>query len=214
MVDDQELAQTVDELAYASMRLLGHEHNWVRCNAAKMLTQILAHYDYVYVGQQLVGIKREQAGDEKALEFIYAHPAQDLKSLVLDLCAQVTAGETAQEMIDELVKLLLYVAHMLRDVPFNLKQEPDNDSKSQPSTGKVNLHWLVRNIRTLINKEVTKAPHDTSIVSCNCCIRDSALTVNFFLAHSHVHAHRRSDYIAQCGRSDSSGADFTAVTCA
>lgn len=165
LIDDQELAHTVDELAYASMRLLGHEHNWVRCNAAKMLTQILTHYDYAYVGQKLVGIKREEAGDEKALEFIYTHPAQDLKSLVLDLCAQVTPGETAQEMIDELVKLLLYVAHMLRDVPYNIKQELDNE-KSQPSTGKVNLHWLVRNIRILINREVTKASHDTSIVSC------------------------------------------------
>lgn len=165
LIDDQELAPTVDELAYASMRLLGHEHNWVRCNAAKMLTQILAHYDYAYVGQKLVGIKREEAGDEKALEFIYTHPAQDLKSLVLDLCAQVTPGETAQEMIDELVKLLLYVAHMLRDVPYNIKQELDNE-KSQPSTGKVNLHWLVRNIRILINRELTKASHDTSIVSC------------------------------------------------
>lgn len=165
LIDDQELAHTVDELAYASMRLLGHEHNWVRCNAAKMLTQILAHYDYAYVGQKLVGIKREEAGDEKALEFIYTHPAQDLKSLVLDLCAQVTPGETAQEMIDELVKLLVYVAHMLRDVPYNIKQELDNE-KSQPSTGKVNLHWLVRNIRILINRELTKASHDTSIVSC------------------------------------------------
>lgn len=165
LIDDQELAHTVDELAYASMRLLGHEHNWVRCNAAKMLTQILTHYDYAYVGQKLVGIKREEAGDDKALEFIYTHPAQDLKSLVLDLCAQVTPGETAQEMIDELVKLLLYVAHMLRDVPYNIKQELDNE-KSQPSTGKVNLHWLVRNIRILINREVTKASHDTSIVSC------------------------------------------------
>lgn len=165
LIDDQELAHTVDELAYASMRLLGHEHNWVRCNAAKMLTQILTHYDYAYVGQKLVGIKREEAGDEKALEFIYTHPAQDLKSLVLDLCAQVTPGETAQEMIDELVKLLLYVAHMLRDVPYNIKQELDNE-KSQPSTGKVNLHWLVRNIRILINRELTKASHDTSIVSC------------------------------------------------
>lgn len=162
---DQELAQTVDELAYASQRLLGHEHNWVRCNAAKMLTQILAHYDYEFVGQQMVGVKREEDSETKSLEFIYAQPAQDLKSLVLDLCAQVTPGETAQEMIDELVKILLYVAHMLRDVPFSVKQEPDADQSDPSPVGKINLSWLVRNIRILINKEVSKAPHDTSIVS-------------------------------------------------
>lgn len=167
LLSDQELAPTVDELAYASQRLLAHEHNWIRCNAAKLLTLILAHYDYAYVGQQLLGIKCEKAEDVKVLEFIYAHPAQDLKSLVLDLCAQVIPGETAQEMIDELVKLLLFVAHMLRDVPFSIKLEGEGDQKETKGTpvGKINLNWLVRNIRFLINKEVSKAPHDTSIVS-------------------------------------------------
>ncbi|KAL7735710.1 hypothetical protein ACLKA6_019967 [Drosophila palustris] len=160
---DQELAPTVDELAYASQRMLSHDHNWVRCNAAKILTQILAHYDYEYVGQQLVGVKREEKCRTKPLEFIYAQPAQDLKSLILDLCAQVTPGETAKEMIDELVKILLYVAHMLRDVPFSLKQEPDADQSEPSPAGKINLNWLVRNIRILINKEVSKAQHDTSI---------------------------------------------------
>lgn len=159
---DMELAPNVDELAYASQRLLGHEHNWVRCNAARVLTQILAHYDYEYVGQQLVGVKREDKSETKPLEFVYGQPAHDLKSLVLDICAQVTPGETAQEMIDELVKILLYVAHMLRDVPFSIKQEPDAIQSESPA-GKINLHWLVRNIRILINKEVSKAPHDTSI---------------------------------------------------
>ncbi|KAH8370516.1 hypothetical protein KR093_003840 [Drosophila rubida] len=165
LIANVELAPTVDELAYACQRLLAHEHNWVRCNAAKLLTQILAHYDYDYVGQQLVGVKLEHAADAKPLEFIYAQPAQDLKSLVLDLCAQVTPGETAQEMIDELVKILLYVAHMLRDVPFSIKQEPVADASQSelPPAGKINLNWLVRNIRFLINKELAKAPHDTSI---------------------------------------------------
>lgn len=165
LMSDQELAPTVDELAYASQRLLGHEHNWIRCNAAKLLTQILSHYDYAYVGQRLLGIKCEKAEDTKVLEFIYGQPAQDLKSLVLDLCAQVTPGETAQEMIDELVKILLFVAHMLRDVPFSIKQEEDVAKKEEVPAGKINLNWLVRNIRFLINKEVSKAPHDTSIVS-------------------------------------------------
>lgn len=163
LLGNEELSDTLDELAYGSQRLLGHDHNWVRCNAAKLLTHILAHYDYAYVGQQLAGIKKE-ADTEKLLDFIYAQPAQDIKSLVLDLCAQVTPGETAQEMIDELSKILLYVGHMLRDVPFSLKQEKDAEEEEGP-VNKINLNWLLRNIRFLINKEVAKAPHDTSIVS-------------------------------------------------
>ncbi|XP_052840785.1 LOW QUALITY PROTEIN: small subunit processome component 20 homolog [Drosophila gunungcola] len=165
VVSNPELCDTIDELAYGCQRLLGHEHNWVRCNAAKLLTHILAHYDYTYVGQQLSGIKREE-GAEQSLYFIYAQPAEDIKSLVLDLCAQVTPGETAQEMVDELSKILLYIGHMLRDVPFSLKQEKDADEgegEEREPVNKINLNWLLRNIRFLINKEVAKAPHDTSI---------------------------------------------------
>ncbi|XP_017027421.1 small subunit processome component 20 homolog [Drosophila kikkawai] len=161
LMSQEDLSDTLDELAYGSQRLLGHDHNWVRCNAAKLLTHILSHYDYAYVGQQLAGIKQE-ADTNKALDFIYAQPAQDIKSLVLDLCAQVTPGETAQEMIDELSKIMLYIGHMLRDVPFSLKQEHDAEQVEGP-VNKINLNWLLRNIRFLVNKEVAKASHDTSI---------------------------------------------------
>ncbi|KAH8402361.1 hypothetical protein KR009_011583 [Drosophila setifemur] len=165
LIGNPELSDTVDELAYGSQRLLGYDHNWVRCNAAKLLTHILAHYDYDYVGQKLAGIKSEDSAKQN-LEFIYAQPAQDIKSLVLDLCAQVTPGETAQEMIDELSKILLYIGHMVRDVPFSLKQEKDaEEDEEQGPANKINLNWLMRNIRFLVNKEVTKASHDTSIRS-------------------------------------------------
>jgi len=164
LLTNPELSDSIDELAYGSQRLLGHDHNWVRCNAAKLLTHILAHYDYTIVGQQLSGIKKED-GTEQTLYFIYGQPAEDIKSLVLDLCAQVVPGDTAQEMIDELSKILLYIGHMLRDVPFSLKQEKDaEDDEEREPVNKINLNWLMRNIRFLINREVAKAPHDTSIV--------------------------------------------------
>lgn len=163
LLNNPQLSDTVDDLAYGSQRLLNHDHNWVRCNAAKLLTHIVAHYDFAYIGQQLSGIKLEE-GAKKALYFIYAQPAEDIKSLVLDLCAQVTPGETAQEMIDELSKILLFVGHMLRDVPFSLKQEKNDDEEEREPVNKISLTWLIRNIRFLINKEVAKAPHDISIV--------------------------------------------------
>ncbi|XP_033152449.1 small subunit processome component 20 homolog [Drosophila mauritiana] len=162
LLSNPQLSDTVDDLAYGSQRLLNHDHNWVRCNAAKLLTHIVAHYDFAYIGQQLSGIKLE-VGAKKELNFIYAQPAEDIKSLVLDLCAQVTPGETAQEMIDELSKILLFVGHMLRDVPFSLKQEKNDDEEEREPVNKISLTWLVRNIRFLINKEVAKAPHDISI---------------------------------------------------
>ncbi|ALC42798.1 CG4554 [Drosophila busckii] len=169
IVTNEELAPITDNLAYASQRLLGHEHNWVRCNAAKLLVHILAHYDYEYVGQQLVGIKQEH-NDLKPLQFIYAQPDHDIKSLVLDMCAQVTPGDTAKEMIDELTKFLLYVAHMLRNLPFVSKNDKKMNEKKikgpenqEQYVSKLNLNWLMRNICNLINKEMSKAQHDTTV---------------------------------------------------
>lgn len=164
---NEELSNSIDELAYESQRLLAHEHNWVRCNAAKIISHIIAGLDGSLIGRRLSQIFSENDETKRInLDFIYLNPEYDIKSLVLDLCAQIIPGETAQPMIDEIVKIFLYIATMLRDVPFKVKSElvePQEDHKE--SVTKINLNWLMKNIRFLINKEVAKAPHSTSIVS-------------------------------------------------
>lgn len=169
---NEELSNTIDELAYESQRMLAHEHNWVRCNAAKILSQILSSYDFALIGRKLCQIQSaEDEAKRIKMDFIYLNPEYDIKSLVLDLCAQMIPEETAQIMIDEMVKIFLFIATMLRDVPFKLKRETDAEPEeeiqedSKESLTKINLNWLVKNIRFLINKEVAKASHSTAIVS-------------------------------------------------
>lgn len=168
----EELSNLIDELAYESQRLLAHEHNWVRCNAAKIISHIIGSFDFPLIGRKLAQIHSEEDEAKKIkLDFIYLNPEYDIKSLVLDLCAQMIPGDTAQPMIDEIVKIFLYIATMLRDVPFKVKKERDEEEEEEPqedhkeSLTKINLNWLLKNIRFLINKEVAKAPHSTSIVS-------------------------------------------------
>ncbi|KAH8269515.1 hypothetical protein KR018_004754 [Drosophila ironensis] len=176
LMSNVELAETVDELAYGCQRLLGHDHNWVRCNAAKLLTKIVSHYDFALVGELLSGIKQENSTAKQTLVFIYSHPAQDIRTLVLDLCAQVTPGETAAEMIEPLSEMLLYVGHMLRDVPFNSKEE-NNAAEGDEPKNKIHLMWLLRNIHTLVKKEVSKASHDTSIRSAMFTLIEGFITL-------------------------------------
>uniref|UniRef100_A0A1A9W7R9 Small subunit processome component 20 homolog n=1 Tax=Glossina brevipalpis TaxID=37001 RepID=A0A1A9W7R9_9MUSC len=168
MLNKEDLCRLIDELAYESQRLLNHEHIWVRCNAAKTLTQILSTYDYSLIGRKLQNLStNENISNACKLDFIYLNPEYDIKSLILDLCAQVIPGDTSQNMIDEIVKILLYVATMLKDVPFILKKEAKennaNDDDNGNVTTKINLNWLLRNIRYLINKELTKAPHSITV---------------------------------------------------
>lgn len=170
LMNNSELMNTVDELAYESQRLLAHEHNWVRCNAAKIITHILSGYDFAYIGQKLSQIEiNDSVANSIKFDYIYLNPEYDIKALILDLCAQMIPAETSQPMIDELVKIFLYVATMLKDVPFTVNGESiEEDEKlndSKDSLTKINLNWLLRNIRFLINKEVVKAPHCTSMVN-------------------------------------------------
>ncbi|XP_037947958.1 small subunit processome component 20 homolog [Teleopsis dalmanni] len=150
---NEELVNIVDELAYESQRLLAHEHSLVRCNAAKILTHVLGNYDFDLVAQIINKEKTlESINPQSAkLNYIYINPELDIKSLTLDLCAQITPGDTAQEMIDEIVKIFLYIGNMLRNVSLANVEI------------KINLHWFARRIRFLINKEVARAPHSTQI---------------------------------------------------
>ncbi|XP_018794678.1 PREDICTED: small subunit processome component 20 homolog [Bactrocera latifrons] len=196
--NNAELSHVIDELAYESQKLLAHEHAWVRCNAAKIIALILSNYDYARVGAQLS--RAQQRADYASangvdanaakFDFIYANPVYDIKSLVLDLCAQVVPGDTQQNMIDEIVKIFLFIGNMLRDVPFSVKQEKQEDDaaeekentaveqKQEHTTGtKINLYWLVRNIRFLINREVAKAPHSTVVRSALFTLIEGLITL-------------------------------------
>lgn len=183
LMNNSELMNIVDELAYESQRLLAHEHNWVRCNAAKIITHILSGYDFAYIGQKLSQIEiNDNVANSIKFDYIYLNPEYDIKALILDLCAQMIPAETPQPMIDEIVKIFLYVATMLKDVPFTVNgesiEEDEKQNDSKDSLTKINLNWLLRNIRFLINKEVVKAPHCTSMV--NIYIPEIFLLILFF----------------------------------
>ncbi|XP_011180810.2 small subunit processome component 20 homolog [Zeugodacus cucurbitae] len=196
--NNAELSHVIDELAYESQKLLAHEHAWVRCNAAKIIALILSNYDFACVGAQLARAQQQSDytngngvdANAAKFDFIYTNPVYDIKSLVLDLCAQVVPGDTQQNMIDEIVKIFLFIGNMLRDVPFSVKQEKQEDDaaeekentalapKEEHTTAtKINLYWLVRNIRFLINREVTKAPHSTVVRSALFTLIEGLITL-------------------------------------
>lgn len=189
-----DITSYLDDLAYECQRQLAHDHSWVRCNAVTILAHILSHYDFAAIGRKLCSNKsletktngNEEMGDNlmHKLDFIYLNPEYDIKSVVLDLCAQMIPDDISDKMINEIVKIFLYIANMLSDVPFNLKkenlklemqdnrEEHEEDKKhlndeitNDASGGKIHLYWLIRQLRFCINKEIAKAPHSTIIVS-------------------------------------------------
>lgn len=134
----------LDELAYNVQLLLSHDHQWVRCGALKLLLVILRSIDSELVGHILRG--KEYSGNR---QFIYCNPAKELKSLTLDLCTQLVPAETDDEIASLVTENMLLIANYLKAI------EVTTIDASQKS---VNLPWLIRRVRYVIQSEITKAP--------------------------------------------------------
>lgn len=169
---EQQHHQYVDEIAYESQKLLAYEHVWVRMNAAKALDIILSRLDVERVQQTLISgrpsAREESDEDEDAIrmDFIYSNPRQQLKSLCLDLCAQLLPEVTDDEMAGQVTKNLLYIANLLKVVTLE-KQEAaeDGEEESDGEAKAINLLWLIRRMRYVVHAEVAKAPHSIVLVS-------------------------------------------------
>lgn len=172
-VMEQQHHQYVDELAFESQKLLAYEHVWVRLNAAKALDIILSRLDVERVQQTLVAgrpsVREDDRPDDLSvqMDFIYSNPRQQLKSLCLDLCAQLLPDVTDAEMAAQVTKNLLYIANLLKVVTLE-KQEDVNEEDQEEGAGEakaINLLWLIRRMRYVVHAEVAKAPHSTVLVS-------------------------------------------------
>uniref|UniRef100_A0A182WM90 Uncharacterized protein n=1 Tax=Anopheles minimus TaxID=112268 RepID=A0A182WM90_9DIPT len=169
---------TVDSLAYTAQSLLNSAHQWVRIGALKLLFQIMNELDFDaiherirYLREHRKANRQENNEEEMALDadqdmedatatstgkqFFHQNPLRDCKTLTLDLCAQLTPNSAmVNEQDDEaaalVTQLLFLIANVLRAVPLG------NDKMSSK---KINLYWLVRRVRYIMQNEIVKTPH-------------------------------------------------------
>uniref|UniRef100_A0A182JXZ5 Uncharacterized protein n=1 Tax=Anopheles christyi TaxID=43041 RepID=A0A182JXZ5_9DIPT len=168
---------TIDSLAYTTQSLLNSGHQWVRLGALKLLYQIMNELDFDAIHERIRNIRKKQRkmkgrANEAELEedldnddntgdtsfgrqFFFQSPLRDCKTLTLDLCAQLTPnGAMVNESDDEaaalVTQLLFLIANVLRAVPL----ETD-----KASSKRINLYWLVRRVRYVMQSEIVKTPH-------------------------------------------------------
>lgn len=167
--------QYANELAYESQKLLAYEHVWVRLNAMKALKIILQSMDNDAIHNALVGNTKTKRPQNGQLDYLYASPEQELKSLTLDLCAQLVPEQIDTEFAEEVTTILLLIANILKNVPFGRttdQDDVDGDDEEAATTApaerrKVNLAWLLRRMIYVIHAEVAKAPHSIVLVCFN-----------------------------------------------
>lgn len=185
----------IDELAYVCQKLLAYEHAWVRYNAAKVIGQILQSIDFELLRSRLSDAMNasatadaededdeeeemdetdaDDAGCKTERLYLYSNPQSEIKSLVLDLCAQLRADSADAEMAEEVMKNLLIVAVILKDVPLNVATSAEDqdggggggEERQRTATKSLNLIWLIRRVNYIANSEVIHTPHAILLVS-------------------------------------------------
>lgn len=80
--------------------------------------------------------------------YLRSDPENCVKSLTLDLCDQLQPGDIKSDLAEQVIKNLVFVARVLQNVP------SDSDKK-------INLLWLSKRMRKIINAEVIETSSST-----------------------------------------------------
>lgn len=138
--------ENIDTLANHVQTLLAHPHEWVRLAASQFLGYVLSSLNLTNLEELVL---RNQSGDTAM--FLHADPKNSIKSLALDLCAQLQPGAVKTEFAEQLIKNLVFVARVLQNVPIN----------EEKTENKFNLLWLTKRMRKIVNTEVVETPTNT-----------------------------------------------------
>ncbi|XP_063380914.1 small subunit processome component 20 homolog isoform X2 [Cydia fagiglandana] len=145
-----------DEIAQQCQALLAYPHAWVRLRAAKVIHQILLAVD----PQELDVVVRKKVESDRG--FIFDNTEEALRSLVLDLCAQYTAG-VSQEMAEQATAVLFQILKLVHSLPSFKLPSKVKDEDDMEGGGKVNIRWILFKLRKACNVEVAKAPGSMNI---------------------------------------------------
>jgi len=147
-----------------SQSLLAHPHLWVRLAAAQLIGFILAALDV----DKIVELLNNSESDRVHEGYMYSKPVDTLKSLILDLIAQLYPDMTFEQLTDQVVKNLIFIAKILKSITGSTekkdKQDDGNKVDGKNNNNNLSFPWLIRRLRKAVNIEITQAPKSTSVV--------------------------------------------------
>ncbi|XP_069689745.1 small subunit processome component 20 homolog isoform X2 [Periplaneta americana] len=168
----QDEMETIAENAH---NLLAHPHEWIRFAAAQLLGHIFSSLDARKVAEASSGrntVSRNECG------YFYNDTKQRLKSLILDFCAQLQPCEVGPELVEQVVKNLVFLGRVLMHITLE-KQADKHEHEFEEDADdqmKLSLLWMIRRMKRIVNIEVTQAPKSIVMVYASCLERIPNLT--------------------------------------
>ncbi|XP_012535697.1 small subunit processome component 20 homolog [Monomorium pharaonis] len=159
ILTNEKYKDSVDSFAEYSQSLLAHPHLWVRLAAAQLIGFILAALDV----DKIVELLNNPESDLVYAGYMYSRPVHTLKSLILDLVAQLYPDMTFEQLADQVVKNLIFIAKILKSVTGPAKNDDQDDENKAKDNNNLSFPWLIRRLRKAVNIEITQAPKSTSV---------------------------------------------------
>ncbi|KRT84681.1 HEAT domain-containing protein [Oryctes borbonicus] len=132
----------VEEISKYTQQLLAYPHEWVRLGAAQLLGFVLSSIDIKQLEELLLS-------NSSGIGYLHSDPYNDIKSLTLNLCDQLHPNGVKSNLAEQVVKNLVFIARVLQNIPIN--------------GSKINLLWLTRRMRKIVNSEIVETPSNTTL---------------------------------------------------
>uniref|UniRef100_A0A0C9R5L4 UTP20 protein n=1 Tax=Fopius arisanus TaxID=64838 RepID=A0A0C9R5L4_9HYME len=158
----EKYVESIRSLGENSQECLGHPHLWVRLAATQQIGFILAALDIDRLSHYFQFKVFEHTGEIESKGYIYSSPVETLRRLSLDLLAQLQPEMEFEELADQVVKNLVFIARVIKASNWT-NVETEGGIKEEG----ISLLWLVKRIRKCVNMEVTQNPKST-------CVRSAA----------------------------------------
>ncbi|XP_011858769.1 PREDICTED: small subunit processome component 20 homolog [Vollenhovia emeryi] len=155
---NEKYKDSIDSFAECGQYLLAHPHLWVRLAAAQLIGFIFTAFDI----DRVVELLNNPESDSVQKGYLYSKPVDTLKTLIQDLVAQLYPDMTFEQLADQVVKNLIFIAKILKSVTGSAAKTDEHGSKAENSNY-VSFLWLIRRLRNAVYIEITQAPKSTSV---------------------------------------------------
>ncbi|XP_043287121.1 small subunit processome component 20 homolog [Venturia canescens] len=162
---NEKYEDSVRSLAEYSQSLLAHPHLWVRLAATQLIGFVLAGLNE----QKILHLLENPKDVVNENGYLYSDPIETLRSLSLDLAAQLQPDMEFEELADQVVKNLVFVARVMKSLKIESSDARKRKDESAPENEEpahnadISILWLLRRLRKYVNIEITQAPKSTSV---------------------------------------------------
>ncbi|XP_013387842.1 small subunit processome component 20 homolog [Lingula anatina] len=119
-----------------------HPHTWVRLAAARLFGLLFAAWTPEEIVQS-EGVRKPKAKPGKVEEYVQQDTRQKLRELSIAFCTQLQSSYVDQELADQVVKNLVFLAQVIKllNPPLKEKHRTVVDNSDEKPT---DLKWLIR----------------------------------------------------------------------